>query len=135
MCRVLASVSKKEDLHLPTHVATLLARISNGNLRRALLSLEALHVQDPAFKTIASTHSLLTGSKLKSEDTDVVPRPDWEKYAGKAAEAILAEQSPEKLLVVRGMLYELLVHCIPASLIISVCPSLPRLGGKMVTDE
>lgn len=113
-------VSKKESLHLPEHVATLISRISNGNLRRALLSLEALHVQDPSFKTIETTHSLLTGTKQRMEDLDAVPRPDWEKYAGKTADKILAEQSPEKLLEVRTMLYELLVHCIPASVILSV---------------
>lgn len=105
---------------LPDHVATLLARLSQGNLRRALLSLEALSVQDPNFKTIQPSHSLLTGSRAKPADLDTVPRPDWEKYAGKAAEKILNDQSPEKLLEVRGMLYELLVHCIPAPLVISV---------------
>lgn len=120
MCKVLASVSKKEDLHLPPHVSLLLSKISQGNLRRALLSLEALHVQDPTFKTIPTSHSLLTGTKQSSTDVDVVPRPDWEKFAGKTAEKILKEQTPEKLLEVRGMLYELLVHCIPPSMVLNV---------------
>lgn len=115
---------------LPSHVSTLLARISNGNLRRALLSLEALHTQDPSFKTISPSHSLLTGEKQSASDLDSVPRPDWEKYAGKTAEKILGEQSPERLLEVRGMLYELLVHCIPAPLIISVRPSSLCLGAR-----
>lgn len=120
MCNVLASVSKAEKLSLPPHVATLLARISHGNLRRALLSLEALHVQDPSWKSIPQTHSLLTGSKQSKSDIDTVPRPDWEKYAGQTADKILAEQSPEKLLEVRTMLYELLVHCIPPSMVLNV---------------
>lgn len=110
---------------MPDHVSTLLARISQGNLRRALLSLEALNTQDPTFKTISSSHSLLTGSKQSASDLDSVPRPDWEKYAGKTAERILSEQTPERLLEVRGMLYELLVHCIPAPLIISVSWLIP----------
>lgn len=42
-------------------------------------------------------------------------------------EKILGEQSPERLLEVRGMLYELLVHCIPAPLIVKV-----RLRLKLV---
>ncbi|ORY43249.1 P-loop containing nucleoside triphosphate hydrolase protein [Leucosporidium creatinivorum] len=119
ICKVLAYAAKKERLSLPEHVATLLARISQGNLRRALLSLEALHTQDPTFKTVSASHSLLTGTKQSASDLDSVPRPDWEKYAGRAAEKILGEQTPERLLEVRGMLYELLVHCIPAPLIIS----------------
>jgi replication factor C subunit 3/5 len=120
ICKVLAYAAKKERLSLPDHVSTILARISQGNLRRALLSLEALHTQDPSFKTVSASHSLLTGTKQSASDLDSVPRPDWEKYAGRAAEKILGDQTPERLLEVRGMLYELLVHCIPAPLIISV---------------
>ncbi|KAK4048886.1 Replication factor C (RF-C) subunit [Microbotryomycetes sp. JL201] len=116
---VLHYAASKEMFLLPDHVALLLARLSQGNLRRALLSLEALYVQDPAFKTISEQHTLLTGERAKASDLDTVPRPDWEKYAGRAAEKILGEQSPERLLEVRGMLYELLVHCIPATLIVS----------------
>ncbi|KAI5478218.1 replication factor C subunit 5 [Pseudohyphozyma bogoriensis] len=115
----IAHVSKKESLNLPAHISTLLARISQGNLRRALLSLEALHVQDPTFRTIPTTHSLLVGEKQRSEDADIVPRPDWEKYAGKTAEKILSDQTPERLLEVRGMLYELLVHCVPPPVIVA----------------
>lgn len=106
---------------MPDHVNLLIARISEGNLRRALLSLEALSVQDPAFGTISEDHSILSGRKAKPSELDSVPRPDWEKYAGKTAEKILQDQSPDKLLEVRGMLYELLVHCIPAPLVLSVC--------------
>ncbi|SCV73342.1 BQ2448_7268 [Microbotryum intermedium] len=117
--KCLAYAAKKEKFTLPAHVTTLLARISEGNLRRALLSLEALYVQDPSFKTISPSHPLLKGQTPRLEDLDSVPRPDWEKYTAKAAERILGEQTPERLLEVRGMLYELLVHCIPAPLIIS----------------
>ncbi|KAL8284252.1 hypothetical protein RQP46_005001 [Phenoliferia psychrophenolica] len=119
ICKILTQVSDRESLQLPDHISLLLARISSGNLRRALLSLEALHTQDPSFKSITPQHSLLTGSKLRVEDLDAVPRPDWEKFASKAAEKVLSEQTPERLLEVRGMLYELLVHCIPAPLIIA----------------
>ncbi|KAM0756047.1 P-loop containing nucleoside triphosphate hydrolase protein [Meredithblackwellia eburnea MCA 4105] len=116
---ILKSVAEKEDFALPHHVASLVARLAQGNLRRALLSLEALHTQDSSFKSISPQHSLLTTGKVRPEELDTVPRPDWEKYAGKAAEKILSDQSPERLLEVRGMLYELLVHCIPAPLILT----------------
>ena len=118
ICKVLNHVSKKESLALPPHVASLLAQTSAGNLRRALLSLEALAVQDPGFKTIPPPSA--SGSSAQSKGLDLVPRPDWEKYASKTVERILSDQSPERLLEVRGMLYELLVHCIPASLIMIV---------------
>lgn len=120
ICKVLQSVAKQESVGVPDHVATLVSRISYGNLRRAILSLEALHTQDPSFKTIKPDHSLLSTGKQDSRDIDAVPRPDWEKYAAKAAERILSEQSPESLLAVRGMFYELLVHCIPAPLVLAV---------------
>jgi replication factor C subunit 3/5 len=97
---------------LPPHVSALVARISDGNLRRAILSLEALHTQDPSFSSVRADGN--------DKDPDVVPRPDWEKYISRTAERILGEQSPERLLEIRGMLYELLVRCIPPSLILSV---------------
>jgi replication factor C subunit 3/5 len=126
MCKVLASVSKKEQLNLPSHVATLLARLSSGNLRRALLSLEALHVRDPTFKSISPTHSLLVSANAveKKDELDAVPRPDWETYLASVSHAIMSSQTPEKLLAVRAMLYELLVHCIPAPMILTVRASL-----------
>lgn len=115
MSTVLSHVAKKESFSLPSHVAALLARISNGNLRRAILSLEALHTQDPTFSNISTTVN-----EKRKESLDVIPRPDWEKFCSKVAQRILSEQTPERLLEVRGMLYELLVHCIPPTLIISV---------------
>ncbi|GAA5868111.1 hypothetical protein JCM8547_003348 [Rhodosporidiobolus lusitaniae] len=117
--RVLQRTAKAEDLTVPPHVSLLISRISSGNLRRAILSLEALATQDPSFKSILPRHSLLTEGKQDPKDIDQVPRPDWEKYAAQAAERILGQQTPERLLEVRGMFYELLVHCLPAKLILS----------------
>ena len=111
MITVLTHVAKKEGLTVPSHIYSMLARTSAGNLRRALLSFEALHTQDPSFSSIPS------GMK---EGLDTIPRPDWEKYCGKVAEKALGEQTPERLLEVRGMLYELLVHCIPPTVIVAV---------------
>lgn len=47
-----------------------------------------------------------------------IAKPDWETYTSKTADLILSEQTPKQLLEVRGKLYELLVHAIPARLII-----------------
>lgn len=119
ICSVLQHVAKKESFRLPDHLASMLANNSAGNLRRALLSLEALHTQDP------SLSSIKPGQK---ETLDTIPRPDWEKYCSKVAQTMMKEQTPDTLLEVRAMLYELLVHCIPPTLIIQVgrCMSLFR---------
>ncbi|GAA5927968.1 replication factor C subunit 5 [Sporobolomyces koalae] len=116
---VLQKTADLDHMPLPPHVSQLLSLISNGNLRRALLSLEALYTQDSTYNTISPSHSLLSTGVQSSKDLDVVPRPDWEKYAAKCAERVLGEQTPARLLEVRGMLYELLVHCIPAPLVLS----------------
>ncbi|BGP14970.1 hypothetical protein JCM10213_007227 [Rhodosporidiobolus nylandii] len=133
---VLQQTAVEEGIKLPSHVSLLLARISSGNLRRALLSFEALHTQDSTFSSIKKDHSLLTTGKQASGDIEAVPRPDWEKYAAKAAEKILAEQTPEKLLEVRGMFYELLVHCLPAKLILSTITKrlLDRVDEEIKAD-
>ncbi len=45
---------------------------------------------------------------------------DWEQFIKATAAKILEEQSPNRLLDVRGRLYELLTHCIPADIILKV---------------
>ena len=112
-------VAKKERLTIPTHVQVLLARLSGGNLRRALLSLEALVVQDHTFSKIKKDAAEPENID-KTENLDVVPRPDWEKYCSKVSERILSEQTPDRLYEIRGMLYELLVHCLPPGVVLSV---------------
>lgn len=74
---------------------------------------------------------MVNGSgRLDDTKITIVP-PDWEVYIQQVADAIIAEQSPQKLdllcnwlmcriLQVRTMLYELLTHCIPPSTIIKV---------------
>lgn len=53
-----------------------------------------------------------------------IAKPDWETFAINTADLITTEQTPARLLEVRGKLYELLVHAIPARLII-----------KTITDQ
>lgn len=131
ICNVLQYVARKESLTVPAHVASMLARNSNGNLRRALLSLEALHTQDPNFCSI---------SQSTRESLDTIPRPDWESYCSQVSQKILAEQSPERLLEVRACLYELLVHCIPPTVIIAVRAAAAAhltslMPGRAVSDD
>ncbi|KZP00493.1 P-loop containing nucleoside triphosphate hydrolase protein [Calocera viscosa TUFC12733] len=99
---VLAYVAKKERFDLPPEVASGIVAEATGNLRRALLVLEALKMQHPD----------LNAEKLE------IAKPDWETYCTKVADLIVAEQSAQRILDVRAKLYELISHCIPPSLII-----------------
>ncbi|KAH7315448.1 hypothetical protein KP509_21G050200 [Ceratopteris richardii] len=99
--KVLQHVAKKEGLQLSSSFAARIALASNRNLRRAILSLEACKVQQYPF----------------TEDQPV-QTTDWEQYIVEIASDIVNEQSPKRLFLVRGKLYELLVNCIPPELIL-----------------
>lgn len=47
-----------------------------------------------------------------------IAKPDWEAYCGKVADLIISEQTPKRLLEVRGKIYELLSHCIPPTIVL-----------------
>ena len=49
-----------------------------------------------------------------------IAKPDWETYCHKVADLIVAEQSPARVMEVRGKFYELLSHCIPPTVILKV---------------
>lgn len=101
IANTLQFVAKKENIKLPDELATDIALKSNRNLRRAVLMFEACRVQ---------SHNL-------SPNTEV-QLCDWEVYIATTAKMILAEQSPQRLLLVRNRLYELITHCIPSDTII-----------------
>jgi replication factor C subunit 3/5 len=103
MTKCLQHVAKRERFHLPDPARDAVLATSQGNLRKALLVLEAMKMQRPD----------LTG------DLEVA-KPDWETYCAKVADSILQEQSAQKLLEVRGKLYELLSHCIPPTMVMKV---------------
>jgi len=97
---VLTNVAKKEGCNLPTELAKRIAEKSNRNLRRAILMLEACKVAQYPFTADQSIIDL-----------------DWEVFLKATAQYIVAEQTPKQLQEVRGRLYELLTHCIPADVI------------------
>lgn len=101
ICRVLTKICKKEGLSLPGAFASRVAQFSNGNLRKAILMLEACKVQSYPFA-----------------DDQTVEIADWEKFVKNMATAIVQEQTPRRLANIRGKLYELLVNCIPPALIL-----------------
>ncbi|NXA16328.1 RFC3 factor, partial [Sapayoa aenigma] len=100
ICHVLSSVCKKEGLTLPQELAQRIAGKSGRNLRKALLMCESCRVQQYPF----------------TADQDI-PEMDWEVYLRETANAIVSQQTPQRLLEVRGRLYELLTHCIPPEII------------------
>ncbi|PWZ00923.1 putative RFC5-DNA replication factor C, 40 kd subunit [Testicularia cyperi] len=98
---VLSHVAKKEKFSLPESVIQSICTDCQGNLRKAILVLEALRMQSP---------DLSAGLNIA--------KPDWEVYISKTADLILSDPSPQTLLAVRSKLYELLVHAIPPTLIL-----------------
>jgi len=98
----LEHVAKKEKFDLPPRVCTRIVDDCSGNLRKALLVLEALKMQNP---------------DLSSDKLDIA-KPDWEAYCVKIADMIVKEQSAQRILDVRAKLYELIAHCIPPTLIL-----------------
>ncbi|KAK7463409.1 Replication factor C (RF-C) subunit [Stygiomarasmius scandens] len=98
---VLQYVSKRAGFDLPPEAADKIIDDSNGNLRKAILCLEALKMQSPD----------LTGPLN-------IAKPDWETYCHKVADLIISEQSPARVMEVRQKFYELLSHCIPPTVIL-----------------
>jgi replication factor C subunit 3/5 len=103
MAVVLNHVAKKERFSLPNPALTSITQTSSGNLRKALLMLEAMKMQKPDM----------------SGEIEVA-KPDWETYCAKVGDLILGEQSAQRLLEVRGKVYELLSHCIPPTVVLKV---------------
>ncbi|ETS61217.1 subunit of dna replication factor c (rf-c) rfc5p [Moesziomyces aphidis] len=101
MRTVLTHVAKKERFTIPDAVQTQICDDCNGNLRKAMLVLEALRMQSPGLSAGIG-----------------IAKPDWEIYITKTADLILSDPSPQNLLAVRSKLYELLVHAIPPTLIL-----------------
>lgn len=101
ICQILQYVCKKEGLSLPAELALRIAEKSGRNLRRALLISEACRVQQYPFTP-----------------DQPIQEADWEIYLRETAQSIVEVQSPKRLLEIRGRLYELLTHCIPADVII-----------------
>ncbi|RKP02534.1 hypothetical protein CXG81DRAFT_17810 [Caulochytrium protostelioides] len=99
--RVLGNVAKQEGLLLPPAFADHLASAAEGNCRAALLALEAARLEHYPFSA-----------------AQPVPVADWKVFCGTVAQSILQEQSPARLMQIRGKLYELLAHCIPADMIL-----------------
>lgn len=101
VAKALDMVARKAGFTLPEEAGQKIVDDCGGNLRKAILVLEALKMQSPD----------LTGPLS-------IAKPDWETYCHKVADMIIAEQSPAQVMAVRTKLYELLSHCIPPTVIL-----------------
>jgi len=98
---VLQNVAKKEKLTLPNALGHRIARASDRNLRRALLMLEGCKVE-----------------QYPLDDDQPVRAADWEQFLYSIGQSIVEEQSPQRLLMARTKMYELLTKCVPPETII-----------------
>ncbi|KAI5815688.1 P-loop containing nucleoside triphosphate hydrolase protein [Pyronema omphalodes] len=80
-----------------------IAKDSGRNLRKALLMLEAVYAQNEIVK-----------------DDTPIPPPDYEALISQIADEVLAEHTPARIMQVRSKLYDLLTHCIPATVILKL---------------
>lgn len=103
ICHVLQNAARKENWKAIPALNERIARESGRNLRRALLMFEAVYAQNPAV----------------SEKTPLPP-PDWEILIAEIAQDCIKERSPQMIMQVRAKLYDLLSHCIPATMVIKV---------------
>jgi replication factor C subunit 3/5 len=97
---VLQQIAGKEQFQLPGKISAKIAAQCGRNLRRAILMLQTVKVASPTLG-----------------DSTVVPVSDWERYISQLTQDIIREQSPRQLLVCRNKIFELLVNCIPADVI------------------
>jgi hypothetical protein len=64
--------------------------------------------------------SLGSESRPDLSSSPSIAKPDWETYCYKVADMIIQEQTPQRVMEVRAKLYELLSHCIPATIVLKV---------------
>ncbi|PWW77550.1 P-loop containing nucleoside triphosphate hydrolase protein [Tuber magnatum] len=103
MVGVLKHVAELERFEFSNKLAERVAEESGRNLRRALLMFEALYAQNEVVK-----------------DNTPIPPPDYETLVGQIADELLADHSPARILLVRAKFYDLLTHCIPATVILKL---------------
>jgi replication factor C subunit 3/5 len=113
----LEKIAKYEKFELPREISTRISNDCDGNLRKAILILEAMYVQQYPFQSLQE-----------------IPKTDWEKFIQSIATLILKDQTPKKyfsinsLLEIRTQLYQLLANCIPPQVIIkTLCFDLVKM--------
>ena len=86
---------------------------------------------------LESCHVTTRDDSPRSLNADApIPKTDWEQYIKQLASGITKEQSPKSLIAAREKLYELLINCIPAQVILKqlVMELLPTLDDSIKGD-
>lgn len=99
--KTLCDVAQQEQFLLSESVAIKISRKSKRNLRRALLMLQVAHMD--------------TGGNIEA-DTPIKSYP-WEVFIDNICNEITREQRPAVLNAARNKLYELVVNCVPPTII------------------
>ncbi|KAK9467345.1 P-loop containing nucleoside triphosphate hydrolase protein [Lipomyces arxii] len=113
---VLMQVAKKEKFSIPQALAVKISQSSQRNLRRAILTLEAVYSQNTTL-----------------DETTTIPNPDWDVVVSSIADDMIQEHTAARILKVRAKLYDLLSHCIPAEVILKTLlfKLLPRIDNEL----
>ena len=122
MNTVLQFVAKRAGFDLPPDASDKIVEDSGGNLRKAILVLEALKMQSYESHSYFLSRFIYIFPLFRPDLTGPlsIAKPDWEVYCHKVADLIVSEQSPARVMEVRGKFYELLSHCIPPTVILKV---------------
>jgi replication factor C subunit 3/5 len=105
--QVLFDVANRESIELPPALVERISLSCVGNLRKALLMLEAMYVQK---------YVCLIRYPFAVDQT--LPTTDWEQFINEIASSILRHQNPEMLHEIRTKLYQLLANCIPPEVVL-----------------
>lgn len=117
---VLNHVAKRAPFTLPPEAAKKIIDDSGGNLRKAILVLEALKMQSYESLLFLFAYLLILVYRPDLTGPLAIAKPDWEVYCHKVADLIVGEQTPARVMEVRAKFYELLSHCIPPTIILKV---------------
>lgn len=97
---VLGKIAVAENLTVPTELMIRILATAKRNLRRAVTLLQTLALQN------------------RSLPSDmIVPVAEYERYLKEVVNNVMEEQSPKRLKIVRGKLYDVLCSCIPANVV------------------
>ena len=97
---VLQKIATAENLTVPTELMVRILAAAKRNLRRAVMTLQTLAMQNRA---------------LPSDM--IVPIAEYERYLKEVVNNVMEEQSPKRLKIVRGKLYDVLCSCISPNII------------------
>jgi len=103
---IIKNVAGKERVTINDEYAKQIAIKCHRNLRRALLMLQ---VQSTESNQLVMAENENSSKKLKTAP--------WQLFIEELARIVVEEQSPQRLLLARQKLYELLANCIPSDII------------------